>query len=184
MKYLYVSLILFLVCNSTLAQVSNLGVPVLFKEKLVKTKSFFQTPAVDNLREIESEKERSLLSKDKVFHFGKEHTVSIDVFAAAEKTILPNGNLLYQFGIECKNAVSINLMFDKFELAQGVHVYLVDAVNLKYDGAYTFLNNNFSKMLGTELIYSDKVILEAPGNPQAYTLVDLVIWSELDNSKK
>ena len=160
MKYLYVSLILFLVCNSTLAQVSNLGVPVLFKEKLVKTKSFFQTPAVDNLREIEAEKERSLLSKDKVFHFGKEHTVSIDVFAAAEKTILPNGNLLYQFGIECKNAVSINLMFDKFELAQGVCLYFVDMEHKKFDGAYTSLNNNASKMLGTELIYTQKGIIE------------------------
>ncbi len=153
---------LFLIAGANIAigQVSNIGKPIIFKNKIAKTKSFFSTPFVDNAQEIISVEELSTLTQEKIYRFGKEHSVSIDVFENAEKTVLPSGDNLYQFGIECSNAVSINLMFDKFELAQGVHVYLVDAVNLKYDGAYTFLNNNSSKMLGTELIYSDKVILE------------------------
>ena len=142
------------------SQTSNFGEPLTFKDKVIKTKSFYQTPAVNNSIEIELEDQRSNQTHDKMFRFGKEHSVSINVFESAEKTILPSGDFLYQFGIECKNAVSINVMFDKFELAQGVHLYLSDPTNRKFDGAYTFLNNNPSKMLGTELVYSDRVIVE------------------------
>lgn len=160
MKHIFLVSIFFQLSNLTFSQVSNIGAPIIFKDGVSRTKSFFQTPVVDNSVEITLEQERSILSKDKVYHFGKEHSVSIDIFDAAEKTILPNGNILYQFGIDCKNAVSINLMFDKFELASGVSLYFVDMENKKFDGAYTHLNNNVSKMLGTELIYSSKGIIE------------------------
>ncbi len=137
-----------------------MGDPLLFNSKIEKTKIYYQTPFVDNFQEIKHEQKRQNSSRDKIYRFGKEHTVSINIFDKAEKTLLPEGDLLYQFGIECKHAISINLQFDKFVLADGVRLYLVDPIQKKMDGAYTHFNNNPSKMLGTELVYSDKVIIE------------------------
>ena len=37
---------------------------------------------------------------------------------------------------------------------------MVDLIHEQYVGAYTSLNNNPSKMLGTELLKSDEIILE------------------------
>jgi hypothetical protein len=159
-KYIKLFFVFFLFGNTIFSQISNLGDPLLFNSKIEKTKLFYQTPVVDNFSEIQHEKKRQINSRDKVYRFGKEHQVSINIFEKAEKTVLANGDLLYQFGIECKNAISINVQFDKFDLAVGVRLYLVDPIQKKMDGAYTHFNNNPSKMLGSELVYSDKVILE------------------------
>ena len=145
---------------SVLSQTINLGEPAIFNDKIIQTNKYFQTPSIDNDIELKLEQERQENSKNKIHYFGKNNYVSINIFEKAEITILPNGDYLYQFGIQCKNAISINLLFDKFELASGVKMFLADPIKKKYDGAYTHLNNNNLKVLGTDIIYSDKVILE------------------------
>lgn len=142
------------------AQTSKLGIPYTLKGKMELTTDFYVTPFIDNQTEIQQEKTREKSARTKEYYFGKEFKTDIDIFKNAQKTILPDGNLLYQFGIKCKQAVSINVQFDTFELAKGAVLYLVDPLKKKFDGAYTHLNNNPAKMLGTELLYSDKVIIE------------------------
>lgn len=159
-KFLIFSLLLLQIVNTPFAQTSNLGEPTIFKNKIPKTTTFYTTPSVNNEDEIVTEKTRRTESGDKMSRFGKEHSVDLNVFALAESTVLPNGDVLYQYGIECKNAVSINLVFDRFELAEGVRLYFADPIKKKFDGAYTYLNNNPSKMLGTELLYAEKAIIE------------------------
>ena len=174
-KYIKLFFVFFLFGNTIYSQISNFGDPLLFNSKIEKTKLFYQTPIVDNFQEIQHEKKRQNSSHDKIYRFGKEYQVSINIFEKAEKTVLPNGDLLYQFGIECKKAISINVQFDKFDLADGVRLYLVDPIQKKMDGAYTHFNNNPAKMLGTELVYSDKVILEVfvPKEKAGYSSLNL-----------
>jgi len=161
MNKFLLSFLLFLVFDTSLySQTSNLGLPLLFKDKIVKTMRYYTTPSVNNSTEIAIEKDRIIQSGEKMYRFGKEFPVSIDIFSTAQQTVLSNGDILYQYGIHSKNAISINLQFDQFELASGVILYIVDPIKRKFDGAYTFLNNNPSKMLGSELIYSDKIIIE------------------------
>ena len=84
--------------------------------KVEKLNQYYITPKVNNQLEIEKtikEKNGDAIEKD--FRFGKEHLVSIDVFSSSFKTILPSGDLIYQFGIKAKNAISLNLIFDEFE---------------------------------------------------------------------
>ena len=113
---------------SVLSQTINLGEPAIFNDKIIKTNKYFQTPSIDNDLELKLEQERQENSKDKIHYFGKNTYVSINIFEKAEITILPNGDYLYQFGIQCKNAISINLLFDKFELASGVKMFLADPI--------------------------------------------------------
>lgn len=141
-------------------QTINLGTPLCFKDKIHKIKDFYTTSTVDAFKQIETDKINQQISGDKIYRFGKEFSVDINIFEKANQTILPNGDILYQYGIYCPDAVSINVIFDQFELAQGVKLYLADAYEKSFDGAYTSLNNNVSKMLGTEIVFTQKAILE------------------------
>ena len=155
-KYLFSILFISLLGNFIFAQTSDLGEPFLLKSKIQSTLSFYRTPTVDNALEVKS----SQNDLTKVRYFGKEFNVSIDILDAAEKTILQNGDVLYQYGIECKNALSINLQFDQFYLPEEATLYIVDPIHRKFDGAYTHFNNNKANMLGTEILKTDKVIIE------------------------
>ncbi len=142
---------------SVFSQTKDLGLPLLIQNPELKTQVFTVQPAIDRTKEIEKDAANTF---SKVYRFGVEQTVSIDVFEKANKITLPNGDILYQLGIECPNAVSINLIFDQFELAKGAKMYLVSAQKNEYIGAYTSLNNNEAKLLGTDLVYDNKAIIE------------------------
>jgi hypothetical protein len=161
MTFKIFSLFSFLfVSNSFFSQISNFGLPISYKDKFSKTKEFYQTPIVNAADQILLDEQEQKLNGLKMYRFGKEFPVSIDLISESKKTILHNGDCVYQFGIECKDAISINAIFDQFKLGKGVRVYLADVNEKSYDGAYTSLNNNSSNILGTDLIYTQKAIIE------------------------
>ncbi len=161
MTFKIFSLFSFLfVSNSFFSQISNFGLPISYKDKFSKTKEFYQTPIVNAADQILLDEHEQKLNGLKMYRFGKEFPVSIDLISESKKTILHNGDCVYQFGIECKDAISINVIFDQFKLGKGVRVYLADVNEKSYDGAYTSLNNNSSNILGTDLIYTQKAIIE------------------------
>jgi V8-like Glu-specific endopeptidase len=161
MTFKIFSLFSFLfVSNSFFSQISNFGLPISYKDKFSKTKEFYQTPIVNAADQILLDEQEQKLNGLKMYRFGKEFPVSIDLISESKKTILHNGDCVYQFGIECKDAISINVIFDQFKLGKGVRVYLADVNEKSYDGAYTSLNNNSSNILGTDLIYTQKAIIE------------------------
>ncbi len=139
-----------------LAQTINSGRPLTIMGKVEQTKSFYETATVD----AELELANYAASGEKMFRFGKEFQVNMNIMDQASKTILPSGDVLYQFGISCPNALSVNFVFDKFQLAPGTRLFIADALGKEFIGAYTSLNNNANNMLGTELVYSSKIIIE------------------------
>lgn len=146
--------------TSNFAQIADLGLPEIIRGKMPKTKVFTTMPAVDNDAQMILDEQNRINGIDKVFRFGVEHAVNINILTAATKQTLPNGDVLYQYGLHCPNAVSINLIFNQFELATGAKLYLVANDGKSYSGAYTTLNNNVNKIIGTELVYDNKAIIE------------------------
>lgn len=161
MKF-YFSLFLFLFGFgfSLSAQVLEGSVPESFRGKIKPPKSYFKLPAINSDSLIIAGEQARAQSLEKRLQFGFEHAVSIDFFEKASKTTLPNGETVYQFGVECPDALSLNFIFSQFNLAQGVRLYIADAHKLSFVGAYTSLNNNEANALGTELIYTSKAIIE------------------------
>ena len=155
-RLLLLSTILTAFLGNTIAQTSNVGNPLTYNGKIQKTKTFYATPAID----IENELATQLLSGEKMMRFGKEFAVDLNVVELASKTTLPSGDVVYQYGIECPNAISVNLVFDKFYLPAGAKLFITDANSNEFIGAYTSFNNNQNKMLGTEILYTSKVIVE------------------------
>lgn len=157
MKHLFLSFVLLLSFGNVYSQTKDLGQPETIRDNNLKTNAFIVQPAIDIAKEIARDE---LDTFNKVYRFGVEQLVSIDVFAQAEKQTLANGDVLYQLGIECPNSLSVNLVFDQFELKNGTRMYLVSFHKNEYIGAYTSLNNNDAKQLGTDIVYDNKVIIE------------------------
>ena len=155
-RILLLSTIFTAFLGASFAQTSNVGNPLTANGKIQKTKSFYSTPAID----IESELAVQSTSGEKMMRFGKEFTVDLNVVELASKTILPSGDVVYQYGIECPKAVSVNLVFDKFNVPTGAKLFITDANSNEFIGAYTSFNNNQNNMLGTEILYTSKVIVE------------------------
>ena len=157
MKHLSLSILFCLSIILGFSQTKDLGLPETIQNKSLRTNVFLTQPVIDREKEIASDEADSF---SKVYRFGVEQLVSIDVFEEAEKLTLPNGDVLYQYGIYCPNALSVNLVFDQFELKNGTRMSLVSFHKEDFIGAYTSLNNNAAKQLGTDIVYDNKVIIE------------------------
>lgn len=157
MKHLFTSFLLLLSFGNIHSQTTNLGQPEILLDNSLKTSNFIVQPAIDVAKEIASDEQDPF---NKVYRFGVEQLVSISVLEQAEKRTLANGDVLYQLGIECPNALSVNLVFDQFELKNGTRMSLVSYHKNEFIGAYTSLNNNEAKQLGTDILYDNKVIIE------------------------
>jgi hypothetical protein len=138
------------------SQTINSGRPLTTMGKVERTKTFYETAPVDPATELAN----YAATGEKMFRFGKEFQVNMNIMTEASKTILPSGDALYQFGISCPNALSVNAVFDKFHLAAGTRLFITDALSEEFIGAYTSLNNNTNSMLGTELVHTNKIIIE------------------------
>lgn len=149
--------ILILSVGIATAQTSDAGKPYSLKQDSPILKDYKQMPQVDAEAEILKDEENSF---QKVFRFGVEHTVHVDILKEGKSVDLPNGDRVYRYGVECKNALTINLIFSQFKLGKGARVYLVSPSEGTYDGAYTSLNNNENNVLGTELVKGERAIIE------------------------
>ncbi len=136
------------------------SLPSVLIGNVVKTTSFHTLDLVDAGQEITKNEIENNTRKEKIMQYGKALNVDFNVLSTSEKSTLPNGDVVYQLGIECKHAVSINVVFDRFKLKMGSRLYLVGANSSNYIGAYTSLNNSDANVLGTELVNDSKIIIE------------------------
>jgi hypothetical protein len=153
-------LILFLVSFGSVFTQTTPGLPYSISKQVRQISKFLSMPSVDAEEEISKNDLANLSTRVKIQQYGKALDVDFDVLSTSEKNTLPNGDVVYQLGIECKNAVSINVVFDRFKLKMGSRLYLVGANSSNYIGAYTSLNNSDAQVLGTELLNDSKIIIE------------------------
>lgn len=151
---------LFLITAKYQAQTSNLGKPYSFNSKVLLPKEKFVVPSINNLEKLNFYQEQAILSGEKLMQYGEPFSCALDIFEQAKKSKLEKGINLYQFVIESNGAKSLNLIFDEFRLEEGTVMYILSADKKNFIGAYTSLNNNPANALGTELLYSEKIVVE------------------------
>jgi V8-like Glu-specific endopeptidase len=160
MKKILFFAVLFLLTAKYQAQTSNLGKPYSFNSKVLLPKDKFVLPVINNVEKLNFYQEQASLTGEKLMQYGEPFSCAIDIFEQATMSKLDNGINLYQFVIESKNAKSLNLIFDEFRLEEGTVMYILSADKKNFIGAYTSLNNNQANALGTELLYSEKIVVE------------------------
>lgn len=160
MKNWFIGFVTLFFVFLSMAQTQDLGLPESMRGKIKIPKTVLQLPVVNEDSIFQANANLRAVDLNKVLHFGFEHQTNISFFEQAEQQILPNGNTVYLLALECPNAESINLILSQFYLEKGTRLYLSEYKGSDFVGAYTSINNNAAQVLGTEILYSNRILVE------------------------
>ena len=100
-------------------------------------------PAVD-IAKLQAEDEADA-KLGRPFRFGYAHSVNINLMEAGHWQTLENGDRLLRLTIAAPDALSINLLFDKFWLPEGAKFFIYSNDRKHSIGAFTSANNQGSR---------------------------------------
>lgn len=142
------------------AQINKGGMPLSFEQTYLRKSSIpkIQTPTLDmdNIRKEDEEDERNNVPP----RFGYPTDVNLNLDNAGLWETLANGDRLWRLTISCKDALSINLLYDAFYLPSGARLFIYNADYSQVLGAFTSRNNKTSRKFATGLIYDNQITLE------------------------
>ncbi|MCL2040566.1 MAG: choice-of-anchor J domain-containing protein [Bacteroidales bacterium] len=92
--------------------------------------------------------------------FGIEFEVEYDVHNSGTWSCLPDGGKLWRLGVECPEALSINLIFDRYFLPAGATLYIYGEDRHDKIGGFTNYNNQADNFFATDVVLSDKIVIE------------------------
>lgn len=149
-----------LVFSMTLtAQVKNLGGPTSWKMKsTVPTVSPINLPSFDLQAYIEEDAINDV-TKETPWRFGHKHQVNYTLANSGEWMDVYNGRV-WRIRFRSKGALTMNFIFENMYIPEGGHIHMYNAQKTAYIGAYTSVNNSPSKILGTDILEGEDVIIE------------------------
>jgi hypothetical protein len=92
--------------------------------------------------------------------FGYKHEVDFNLENSGSWETLPNGDRIWHLELYCPEALSINLLYDKFRLPDGAKYFIYSNDRKHSIGAFTSANNKASGGFATGLVYGDRITLE------------------------
>ena len=142
-------LFLFFCSISLHSQTIDLGQPNGWNGRIITKKNIpVKVMSRFNQSLINSEDVINDALKDRPWRFGYKYDVNYSTKNSGIWTTLPNGDKLWQLSIECKNALTINLILENYYLPKGAYLYLYDEDRTNKVGAYTSINNKEDGELG------------------------------------
>lgn len=169
MKRIILSALLLLSYNAFMnAQISTEEKPFSFQKRSLFTPkkiSVIELNIMSSIDRSEIDKEDMLDEQyDVPPRFGIKEEVNFTLDNSGTWTVLENGDKLWQLSIYSKEALSINLLYDKFWLPEGGKFFIYSKDAQYTLGAFTAINNKGDKTapqgFATELIFSDHIVLE------------------------
>lgn len=147
------------------AQISEGGTPISFSLDIDMRRggmSTLEMPMVNNQALlIEDEIAKIENDPNPLFRFGYTINVDIDLKAAGIKKELSCGGNLWLLKIHSDGAYSINLIFDRFYLAEGSRFFIFNEDRTMVLGAFTpEVSNSLYSLFATELIQGSTIVLE------------------------
>ncbi len=155
-KHLLLALALT-VLHGLSAQIGHGGSPYAFGNSLITTNEIVM-PYVD-VEKYLLEDEQNVGTK-KPFRFGAEIDTSITLHNAGTWQELPNGDRVWQLRISCREAKTMNFIFDRFFIPQGGRMFIYTPDRKYVTGAFTEQNNNPEHVFSTSLYPGSSVIME------------------------
>ena len=160
MKKIIISFFLLAFSLSLCCQTINLGNPLSWNGKVSLQNIPEKTMSGFNQSIVDSEDITNDALKDRPWRFGYKYDVNYNLKNSGSWKVLPNGDKIWQLAIECQGALSVNLLFQNFQLPKGAYLYLYDIDQTNRVGAYTSINNRVDGELGSELVHGEKIIVE------------------------
>jgi lysyl endopeptidase len=150
----------FVLSLNAFAQVSHGGQPFNWSDKHVSASIPVEImPGID-VNALAAEDAVVDQYKEAPFRFGFEHETHLTLANAGEWKNLGNGKMVWQLGIQCPGARSMNFKFEDFYLPKGAELYLWAADREEYMGAFNHLNNLDSRVLTTSILHTDYSVIE------------------------
>ena len=159
MRFRNIFFLFILITEFTFSQVTNEGQPVSWTLNL-ETDNIQEKlmPSFDMARVAAEDAENDGV-KGIPWRFGYSHPVNLGLEDGIW-TVLENGDRVWRMLISSPGAISLNFIFDDFFMPEGGSLYLYSDDREDLLGAYTSIQNQDNRMLGTWLVYGDKVWLE------------------------
>lgn len=175
MKTLRIIIIISIFCQYftfTNAQLSTKELPFsfrtenqhLFMQRNVQIKSY-EVLLPKTVEELNAE-DQTIEGNDENIppRFGYPIPVNWNMTNAGNWTELTNGDKLWKMKISSPNALSINLLYDKFWIPEGASLFLYSVDKEQYMGAFTSINNKGDSInlrgFATGIIQVNNVVLE------------------------
>jgi hypothetical protein len=159
---------------AAMAQVSYGGFPFNWEDKHVSSQITFATmPAID-METLAAEDAVVDQYKEAPYRFGFEHETAFGMNQASWR---PTGNdkSIWQFGIECTGARTINLIFEDFYLPKGAEMFIWSADREEFLGSFNHKNNQDYRVLATSILQHDKIVVEVQSLSSVKEQVSFVI---------
>ena len=158
----------FLFSGSIIAQISQGGVPYSFTQgdNIKSSVPTVTMPSV-NVGILQAEDIVNDLRKDIPWRFGQNIPVDYNLQNSGTWDILPDGGKIWRLRIFSPGALSINLIFNDYELPSGAKLFIYNQDHSQVIGAFTDFNNQTDHVFATTLINGDAITLEytEPANP-------------------
>ena len=162
-RIIFLKILVGLITNITYAQLSTNELPISFAYYDINYsgKIYEQDKLdLDKIYDEDLQDEKDGLPP----RFGYKHRVNYTLDNSGEWITLDNGDRLWRLEIYCPDALSINLLYDKFWLPDNAKMFVYSADKKQTIGAFTSANNKGTKEelrgFATGLIYSDRIFIE------------------------
>lgn len=143
------------------AQVSSGGTPMSTLTGLNKQFQTKNMPAVDRERLLDEDREAMRRTDEaKPFRYATVHNVNLNLNNSGTWETLADGSRVWRLAIYSPEAMSINLMYNDFNLPEGAQMFLYNEDKSMVLGAFTYLNNSQDNFFATAPIIGSKTIIE------------------------
>jgi len=160
---LLVAIIFIFNNHNTKAQINEKGFPNSFNfisNKKIKNLQAIIMPAIDiNVLNSEDSIQNNSTGA-KPFRFAKGTIVNFALDNSGVWDTLSTGDRIWRLKIKSPGAYSINILFSEYEIPDGAKVFIYNTDTTKIIGAFTSKNNSASKLLATQPVWGDEIIVE------------------------
>jgi hypothetical protein len=158
-KYFFFFLFIFFLSNFTIAQISVERRPY---SDFLSLNSEIPTVSMSafDVSKLLAQDEYESQFKDIPPRFGNPIPVNFGYTNSGEKRILQDGSKIWRVKIKSVGAVSINLIFNKFDIPPGASFYIYNEGKKQLLGAFTEQNNSFDGKFSTTPVVGDIITLE------------------------
>lgn len=120
---------------------------------------FMLMPEID-LEALKAEDVERDQHKEFAYRFGFEHAVNFNPGTHGTWSENENGDQVWRLGITCPEAQSISVNFSQFKMPVGAAVYIYDAAQTHFIGAFTHETNKKWGSLSTSMVYTNTAVVE------------------------
>ena len=113
-----------------------------------------------NLAPLQAEDAVNDLNKSIPWRFGYDHFVDYGVSNAGEWHTLPNGDRIWRINFVSPEALTMNLIFDRYNIPVGGKVYIYNGDHSQILNVFTHQHNSPEEILGTWMVDGESLWIE------------------------